>query len=205
MILYIFGAGGHAKVIAESALNQEKISNICFIDYSFQQKEFINQNKKYTQIVESEIPNNFLDELSIIGIGNNQIRRGIASKFSSAQFTTILGSLSVVSKSANISLGCFIGNGAIINADSSIGMHSIINTQAVIEHDCKIGDFSHIGPSTVVAGGSKIGKNNFIGGGSFVNPNISICDNVLIGSGSVVIEDIKDPGSYVGSPVRKIK
>jgi len=55
------------------------------------------------------------------------------------------------------------------------------------------------------AGGVKLGENIFIGGGTYVNPNISICSNVIVGSGSLVIYDIHEPGTYIGSPVKKIK
>ena len=34
--------------------------------------------------------------------------------------------------------------------------------------------------------------------------NISVCDDVMIGANSLVIRDIVEPGTYVGSPVRKI-
>ena len=52
---------------------------------------------------------------------------------------------------------------------------------------------------------STVGNMCLIGAGAIVVDKISICDNAIIGAGSVVIQDIKDSGTYVGSPAKRIK
>ena len=203
--LFIYGAGGHAKVVAESAINLVKFSNITFIDDNAQIESFIRNNKNFSLISESGILEGLNNANAIIGIGDNQIRQSIAKRCLKIPFTSIASSNAIISKSAQILDGSFISSGVVINADASIGKHTIINTGSVIEHDCIIGDFCHVGPSSSIAGGVKLGENIFIGGGTYVNPNISICSNVIVGSGSLVIYDIHEPGTYIGSPVKKIK
>lgn len=205
MNLFIYGAGGHAKVIAESAVKLSNVSNIFFVDDNTQNQDFIKKYSNFSLISKSEIPRNAADAYAIVGIGDNQIRSDIASKCTQIPFISILSSSSIISNSANILIGSYIGAGAIINADSCVSNHVIINTQAVIEHDCDIGSFSHIGPGSILAGGVKVGNNCFIGGGAFVNPNLSIANDVVIGSGSLVVDDIHESGTYIGSPIRKIK
>ena len=205
MNLFIYGAGGHAKVVAESAISLSEISKIIFIDDNSQNKDFLRKNKNFSIISESEIPENSDDANAIIAIGDNQIRQDITKRCSKIPFVSIVSPNAVISKSAEISVGSFINSGAIVNADACIGKHTIVNTGSVIEHDCTIGDLCHIGPGSSIAGGVKLGKNIFIGGGTYINPKVSICSNVIVGSGSLVIHDIQEPGTYIGSPVKKIK
>jgi len=92
-----------------------------------------------------------------------------------------------------------------MNADLLIGKHCIKFTHAIIGHDCEISYFSYTGTSTLLACESKTCKNNLIGGGSFATQIISVFGNIFIGSWPVIIEYIKNPGSYIGSSIRKIK
>lgn len=48
-----------------------------------------------------------------------------------------------------------------------------------------------------------MGNNVFCGVGSTIIDKISICDDVVIGAGAVVIEDIVEPGTYVGIPAKE--
>lgn len=51
----------------------------------------------------------------------------------------------------------------------------------------------------------RIGNNVKAFAGSIILGDISICDDTFIGANSLVIKSIEEPGTYVGSPVRKIK
>ena len=190
MNLFIYGAGGHAKVIAESALKLRDVSNIYFVDDNTQNQNFIKKYSNFLLIPESKIPRNLTDAYAIVGIGDNQIRKDVAGRCMQIPFISILNPSSIISDSANILTGSYIGAGAIINADSCVSDHV---------------SFSHIGPGSTLAGGVKVGSNCFIGGGAFVNPNISITNDVVIGSGSLVVDNIQESGTYIGSPIRKIK
>lgn len=43
-----------------------------------------------------------------------------------------------------------------------------------------------------------------IGSNATILP-VNICDHVIIGAGSVVTSDIDEPGTYLGSPARKVR
>ena len=94
---------------------------------------------------------------------------------------------------------------AVINASVKIGRSCIINTASSIDHDCIIDDFVHVSPGVHVAGTVTIGKGTWLGIGSTVINNLEICANCIIGAGSTVIKDIKEEGTYVGSPAERIK
>lgn len=94
---------------------------------------------------------------------------------------------------------------AVINASVKIGRSCIINTASSIDHDCIINDFVHVSPGVHVAGTVTIGRNTWLGIGSTVINNLEICANCIIGAGSTVIKDIKEDGTYIGSPAERIK
>ena len=50
-----------------------------------------------------------------------------------------------------------------------------------------------------------IGERSFIGIGVTTSDSLSICDDVFIGAGSLILKSVTEPGTYVGSPVKKIK
>lgn len=74
-----------------------------------------------------------------------------------------------------------------------------------MEHDNHIGSFAHISVGAKLGGTVSVGSHTWVGIGATISNNISICDHCTIGAGAVVIRDIKERGTYVGIPARKIK
>jgi acetyltransferase EpsM len=202
--LLIYGAGGHAKVVADVALESHVYKSITFLDPKNNGFDFINKNNIFHLSSEADLPGSKQLQHSIIAVGDNQLRKKITLEHTKDTYVSICSSQASISQFSTVSIGTFISAGAIVNADSFIGAHSIVNTQAVVEHDCKVGDFCHIGPNATLAGGVSLGDNVFIGGAAYINPNISICHDVVIGSGAVVIDNISEPGVYVGVPCKKL-
>lgn len=197
--LFILGAGGHAITVAEVAIANNPNINITFIGES-------SQNTIFNFPVVSEIKNP-MSKNFIVGVGDNSLRKRLYENSIAAGMLPV----SIVSKQAYIGLesrigeGSFIGNGCITGAMSKIGRNCILNTNSQISHEAILGDCSQMGPSSAVGGKSKISQNVFIGIGGIVIDRIKICDDVTIGANSTVINDIDRPGTYVGSPVRKVK
>lgn len=205
MNLFIYGAGGHAKVVATAAFETNSYEKIYFLDSTKKDFKFSEKSAIFSLNPEDDLLTSSVDAQSIIAIGDNHIRMKIALESIKDNFISIQSPNSYLSQFSKISEGVFISAGAMINADSFIGSHAIINTGSIIEHDCKIGSFSHVGPNAALGGNVELGSNVFIGGGAFVNPNLSICSDVIVGSGSVVINNINEPGIYAGVPANKIK
>jgi sugar O-acyltransferase (sialic acid O-acetyltransferase NeuD family) len=205
MNLFIYGAGGHAKVVATAAFETNSYEKIYFLDSAKKNFKFSEKSAIFSLNPEDDLLTSSVDAQSIIAIGDSNIRMKIALESINDNFISIQSPNSYLSQFSKISEGVFISAGAMINADSFIGPHAIINTGSVIEHECKIGSFSHVGPNAALGGNVELGSNVFIGGGAFVNPNLSICNDVTVGSGSVVINDISEPGIYAGVPANKIK
>lgn len=143
------------------------------------------------------------DQPVYLAIGDGHVRKKIAESYTKLPYTTLM--LGVCWGSINIGRGTLVCPGATITSDVRIGDFCIINLNASIHHDCVLGDYVTVSPSATICGNVKIDDLCFIGANAVIKEKVTICDNVIIGAGSVVINDITEPGTYVGNPVRKIK
>jgi acetyltransferase EpsM len=195
--IYLFGAGGHAKVIVE-------ILESC----GLRPAGLFDENAAGGQVCGYDVdayPGKFdvdLDEL-IISIGNNAVRRDKAEKLQ-VNYTTAIHRAVTISPRATVGRGTVVMAGVIINSETSVGQHCIINTSASIDHDCVIGDFAHISPNATLCGTVSVGEGSHIGAGAVVIPGIKIGSWSTVGAGAVVIRDVPDNTCVVGSPARPL-
>lgn len=196
-MVYLYGAGGHGKVIAD-------ILEYC--DITIGGVFDVDPAKRLWSypIFEFPGPFNFPTDEVIVSIGNNTIRKKIANDLN-CRFATAIHPSAIISKHATIGEGTVGMAGVIVNADTTIGKHCILNTSCSVDHDCMINDFVHISPHAVLCGGITVGEGAHIGTGAIVIPGIKIGSNAIIGAGAVVIRDVPDGATVVGNPGRKIR
>lgn len=207
----IFGSSGHAKEI-EYILRSHNSSSRIKIDY-FISKDLSGNFKDIMEITEDTWTKKILnanDQISaFIAIGDGNIRRDIVIKYNSYKnilFPNLIAK-SVTGDFKNILLetGNIFYPTTILTTDIIIGNHNHFNLNTSISHDCVIGNFNSFSPGAILSGNVTVGNNNFFGVGSKVIPKVKIADNVIIGAGAVVINDIPEPGTYLGVPAKKIK
>lgn len=198
--LYIFGAGGHGKVIAELVTGTNEEITAFFDDYPKSDNfgEIPIYNTSY--IIEPKDKNAL-----IIAVGDNNIRKKISLRFKDYTFFTKQHKSSYVSPTASIGCGTIIMINAVVNASAKIGKHVIINTSSIIEHECIIDDYVHISPNATLAGNVEIGEGTHIGAGAIIIPGIKIGKWCVIGAGTIVINDIPDGAIVIGNPGKIIK
>ena len=195
--LVIIGASGHGKVIADIAA-RNGYEEIVFMD----DDENIKECAGFPVVGKTSEARN-IDGDKIVAIGNAKIRERIQERLNDV--VTLIHPDVAISRRVTIGTGSVVMAGAVVNSDTVIGKGCIINTGASVDHDCKIEDFAHISVGAHVAGTCVIGERTWIGAGATVSNNVNICGDCMIGAGAVVIKDIDKPGTYVGSPARKIK
>lgn len=197
--MYIFGAGGHAKVIIDTLqFNGEKIDGIIVDDGGAENNLF--DIPIYNKNIKSDLVINKL----IIGIGDNKSRKAKAQEIK-CTYGKAIHLKSIISVRNMIDEGTVIMAGVVINADTTIGKHVIINTSASIDHDCTIGDFVHVSPNATLAGGVTVDEGTHVGAGATVIQKIHIGKWATIGAGSVIINDVPDFAVVVGNPGKIIK
>lgn len=198
-MFFLYGAGGHAKVILD-ILRAQGVAIDCICDDNAAASEFCG----LPVIRGREAPAG----TAIISIGKNEVRRKIAAFLTErgdVNFSTAIHPSAVVSPSAETGEGTVIMPGALINAEAHVGVHSIINTGASVDHDCRIGDFVHIAPHATLCGNVAIGSNAWVGAGATIIQGISVGENAYIGAGAVVIKDVPANAVVAGVPARALK
>ena len=202
-ILIIIGAGGHGKVCADIAELMECYKEIYFLDDnvigSCLKHEIIGQIKDFKKFI------NIADYFIAIGDGKTREKIFDEIEKSNLEIVSLIHPSAVIASSAKIGKGTVVAAGAVINPDSNIGKGCIINTSSSIDHDVIIKDFSHIAPGAHLAGAVFVDKYTWVGVGSIVKNNITITSECMVGAGAVVVCDIKESGTYVGIPAKKIK
>lgn len=191
--LYLYGAGGHGKVVKE-------IIEACgrtveaFVDDNLSLGEWAGLPVVHDVEGKHEM---------IVSIGCNHARMMIAEKLG-CRFGVAIHPSAIVSPSARIGEGTVVMPGAIINADAVIGRHCIVNTGASVGHDCRLENFCHVAPHATLCGTVHLGEGVWIGAGAVVNPNIEIGEWSVVGSASSVIANVESHVTMAGVPAHKI-
>lgn len=201
--VFVFGAGGHAKVVAGllSACGRQIVA---FVDDKVSESgsQFLERPLLHPDALAEGIGKG----RAIIAIGDNWIRQRKAQKWTGKlTWDRVVHPWTWTDKTIHIEKGSVVLAGAVIQADVTIGSHVIINTRATIDHDCRIDDYSHIAPGACLAGNVSVGTGSFIGIGTSVIPGIQIGKGCVVGAGAVVVKDIPDYCLAVGVPARIIR
>lgn len=197
--LVIIGASGHGKVVADIA-KKNGYHEIVFLD----DDENIHECGGYPVIGRSHEVETINADI-IVGIGNASIRKKIQQSIPARKMATLIHPSAVVAEDVIIGVGTVIMAGAVINSGARIGTGCIVNTCASVDHDCNVGDYVHIAVGSHLCGTVSMGDETWIGAGAIVSNNISICSECMIGAGAVVVKDIKESGTYVGVPAKKVR
>lgn len=198
--IVIIGASGHGKVIANIA-KLNGYDQILFLDDNLALKECCG----YSVCGKTDTFYKY-DCDFFVAIGNALIRKQLSDRLIEAgkNIVTLIHPNAVIGEQVRIGRGTAVMAGAVINSSTSIGIGGIINTCASVDHDCIIGDYVHVSVGAHIAGTVSVGKQSWVGIGAAVINNKVICDNCVIGAGAVVICDIKEAGTYVGVPAKKV-
>lgn len=195
MRTFIFGAGGHAHVIA-SVLDVEAT----FLVPTGAAEGQMLQSDFFLRIEE------FKNDRIYIGIGNNAVRRKIFSELLDfgVQASNCISKHSFVARSAQIGAGVAILPGSVIGARAIIGNNTIVNTLSSVDHDCGLGAHSQVTAGVTFGGTVVTGVNCFFGIKSAIIPNRTIGNNVVVMAGSLITKDVPDDITVGGNPARMV-
>lgn len=194
--LYLFGAGGHGKVILEIA---EALG--------VKPKGFIDANPALQSLFGYPIyhrPEAVPDgpqAAFAISIGSNSIRKHIADT-NPLHYTSLVHPSAQLSQRLQMGEGAVVMAGVCVNSSTVIGRHVILNTLCSVDHDCVIGDYAHISPRAALGGNVHVGEGTQVGIGASVLPGIRIGKWCTIGAGAAIIRDVPDGVTVVGVPGR---
>jgi len=204
--LLIFGAGGHGKVVADTAKSSGYWSNIAFADDLYPEIDNVigipvvadfSQGK----LMFKDYPN------AIVAIGDNVRRFELVNELKSLGFklATVIHPSAIIAESVEIADACVVFANSVLQTSARLGCATIVNTSASVDHDCNIGNAVHIAPGTHVGGDVSIGDFSLLGIGSSVLRGVTVGSHSVIGAGAAVIDDIDDNSIAVGVPATVIR
>lgn len=195
----IIGAGGFGREVYNGLCSLQKEHTVFFVSDEYWSK---NNNKilplSKLDVNEYEI---------IVAVGDPFDRKKIVESlpFGTKFFTYIHESVIILDETVVIGEGSIICAGTIITTNIKIGNHCHLNLHSTVGHDSIIGDYFTTAPGAKISGNCNIGNCVYLGTNSSIKEKIKICDNVTIGLNGGVVKDIDEFGTYVGTPVKKIK
>lgn len=207
--IVIWGAGGHAKVVADIVRRGSQLEVAGFLDDASPGRvdtEFYGAPIYDDAIRLSELLSSGIRQI-VIAIGDNESRLRKADLARQAGFVlpAIIDPAAIVSASAGLDEGVVVGPGAIVNADTSLARCVIVNSGAIVEHDCKISEGAHIASGATLAGHVSVGSCSLVGVGATVRDRIQIGQSSIVGAGSVVVHDVPDNAVAYGVPARVVR
>lgn len=203
--LILIGNGGHASVLSEILLSQNR--NI--IGFTAPNVEINQFNIPYIGVDEEILKYNPDEVELVLGIGSiniSTIRQNLFELFKDRRykFSNVIHSSAIIAPSVKLEQGIQIMAGVIVQTNAKIDDNTIINTGTLIDHDCNIGKHVHIAPGTSISGGVNIGSGSHIGTGTTIIQGVQIGESCLIGAGAVVIKNIQNGAKALGVPAKEV-
>lgn len=207
--LGIIGSGDLGQLIAHHAVQTGKYVVAGFFDDVKSVGEIAGDYKIIgsSEDVIASAESKQVDEL-IIAIGYKHFARRkdlFLKLLGKVKFANVIHPSSYVDFSCKLGTGIFILPGCTLDINVQLGDNVLLNTGCVIAHDSKIGAHSFLSPAVAMAGFSSVGESCNIGINTTIIDNITIGNNVQTGGATVVINDLLEPGLYVGNPARLIR
>lgn len=206
--LIIVGAGGHARVVLDAAIEAGyEVIGLVDEDDALHGTEIFG----VPVIGDDNVVRNYgIDDVRlIVGIGsteNTRMRQRAFKTFKALgyDFAVIKHPSAHISRNTELGEGVVVMAGAILQAGSRVSDNVIINTGAQLDHDADIGAHTHIAPGAVLSGNVSIGANTHIGCGATIIQGVIIGNGAVVGAGSVVLRNVEDSEMVVGNPATRI-
>lgn len=202
--LLIFGAGGHAKVIADLVEKGSEYRIAAFVDKeeptvkSFFGYPIVSEAVGFDWISGQKVKN------GIVAVGANKLRSTIVekikSKFPGFGFASLVHPSAQLAKGVMIGSGTVVFGGVVINSDTCVGDHCIVNTGVCFDHDGKMENFATIGPGAILGGNVTIEEFAMVSLGAKISRGVRVGANCIIGAGAVLLKSTDQVGLYFGVP-----
>lgn len=204
-LIYVYGAGGHGKVVADILLSAGEGGVAGFVDDDERRwgSEVlglpVRGGGEWLRREATNAP------LSVaLGIGENAVRQSVAGRCRALglELITPIHPSATVARSAHLGAGTVVMAGARINPDAFVGEGVIVNTGAVVEHDTFVGDYAHLSPNAAMGGAARLGARAHLGLGAVVLPGVEVGSGAVIGAGAVVARNVPEGVVAFGVPAR---
>ncbi len=107
-------------------------------------------------------------------------------------------------ESVHFGKGNIITFGCRMSCNITLGDFNILDGNISLGHDVVMGNYNMMFPEVRVSGQTFIGNSNYFGSRTFVSQCLKIGDGNRFWAGTYVLRKIKDSGTYMGNPAKKV-
>lgn len=140
-------------------------------------------------------------------IGNPGVRkklREMTAENPYLNYPNLIDPSVIMSDRVQLGEGNIICASVILTMNPVIGDFNLICNRSIVGHDDRIANYNTLYPGVLLSGNVTLEEQIELGTGSQVIQGLQIGKNVVIGAGGTVIRNIREAGTYVGTPVRKV-
>lgn len=207
--IVIFGAGGHAKVVADvmRRLGQWHVEG--FIDDVQPRRTgelYCDSRVLGGRAVLPPLRERGVASI-VLAFGHNAARLALADELAAQGWTfpAIVDPRAAVAADVLVGPGCYVAAGVIIEPGVRLGAQTIVNTGAIVCHDVEIDAGVHVCPRVCIGGHAAIGRGAWVGIGAVVRDRARIGEGALVGAGALVLEEVPDGVVAYGHPARPMR
>lgn len=209
--LVIFGAGGHAREVAQlvADINRAEPGRWNLLGFLADPGIAARHGKP--------LPAPWLGGLDwlaaehapvqvVVAVGDPAGRRSVVERAArlcpGLRFATLVHPGAWLADGVELGEGSVVLAGSLINVDVRIGNHASINLGCSISHDCQLGDYVSLGPGVRLAGGVCLESGVEAGTGAICRPGVRVGAAALIGAGAVLVGNPPAGVTALGVPAR---
>jgi UDP-perosamine 4-acetyltransferase len=206
--LVIWGAGAHARVVAEIVRLGGEYELAGFLDDVHPERHqtdidglpILGGREQLDRLHEHGV------EHLVLAFGHGAARLRLAELVHERGYrlATLVHPRAIVGSGVPLGEGTVIKGGAVIDVDVRIGANVIVAT-AIIGHGSVLEDGVLVSTGASLAGRVLVGRGSRIGVGASVKDRVRVGAGCLIGAGAVVVRDIPDAVVAYGVPARPMR
>jgi UDP-N-acetylbacillosamine N-acetyltransferase len=203
--LLIWGAGGHAAVVADVArgagwtvlgfIDDRPGGTVATTVYGL---PVYDRNAAETMVRRGV-------HHAAVAIGDPRVRLRKAALLEEWGCTlpVIVHPRAIVADSASLEAGALVCSGAVVAPLARVGRLSIVNTLASADHECELAEAVHLCPGVHLAGRVRVGRGTWVGVGSSVRDGVRLGEWCYVGAGAVLVADLPDFSLAYGVPAKR--
>jgi sugar O-acyltransferase (sialic acid O-acetyltransferase NeuD family) len=202
MDLLIWGAGGHAAVVADIA-RQTGWKVVAFVDDrpgDRPDRTWCNAPVVDAHGAEAMVRGDVRH--AAVAIGHPRVRLAKAKLVMGwgCVLPTLIHPRAVIADSADLGSGTVVCAGAVVQPLARMGPLCVVNTLASADHDCELAEATHVCPGARLGGHVRTGNGVWVGIGASVRDRVNLGDWSLIGAGAAVVTDVSPNTLAYGVP-----
>jgi acetyltransferase EpsM len=192
--LLILGAGGHARAVADVAVECGwTVAGFTDRAAGPRRGDVLGDDSQIAELIRSgEV------DAAVVGVGNTALGRRAELFDILRKADSVIPSLvhprAMVSRSCTIGDGAVVFPGVVLGAEVRVGENAVVYSNAVAEHDCRIAAHAYLSPGVILCGSVTVEAGAFLGAGAIVLPGVSVGEHAKVAARGVVQANVPRAG-----------